>query len=63
MRMMRLRRYRYGHPDNKFHKSYLVSLILRENMPSDDKFEEKGLTPFALAMPDKYKTADPVESY
>lgn len=38
-------------------------MILRENMPSDDKFEEKGLTPFALAMPDKHKTADPVESY
>ena len=56
-------RYRYGHPENKFHKSYLVSLILRENMPSDDKFEDKGLTPFALAMPDKYKTTDPVESY
>ena len=56
-------RYRYGHPENKFHKSYLISLILRENIPSDDKFEDKGLTPFALAMPDKYKTTDPVESY
>ena len=41
----------------------LDSLILRENIPSDDKFENKGLTPFALAMPDKYKTTDPVESY
>ena len=56
-------RFRYGHPETKFHKSYLVSLILKQNMPSDDAFEEEGLTPFALAMPDKYKTADPVESY
>jgi len=56
-------KYRYGHPENKFHKSYLISLILRENMPSDDKFEADGLTPFALAMPAEYKTDDPVESY
>jgi hypothetical protein len=56
-------RYRYEHPESKFHKSYLVSLFLRENLPSDDKFEEIGLTPFALAMPDKYKTDDPVLSY
>jgi len=56
-------RYRYGHPETKFHKSYLVALILRENIPSEDKFDETGLTPFALAMPDKYKTNDPVESY
>ena len=56
-------RFRYGHPDTKYHKSYLVSLILRENIPCEDKFEEKELTPFALAMPDKYKTHDAVESY
>ena len=56
-------RYRYGHPDTKIHKSYLVALILKENMPSDDKFEEKGLTQFALAMPDKYKTDDAIEAY
>jgi len=56
-------RYRYGHPETKFHKSYLMSLILRDNLPSDDKFEEVGLTPFALAMPVEYKTDDPVESY
>ena len=56
-------RFRYGHPDTKFHKSYLVSLYLREHMPSDDKFLEEGLTPFALAMPDKYKTDDAVLSY
>jgi hypothetical protein len=56
-------RYRYNHPETKEHKSYLMSLILKENIPDDDKFEEYGLTPFALAMPDKYKSADPVESY
>jgi hypothetical protein len=56
-------KYRYGHPENKFYKSYLFSLILREYMPSDDKFEAEGLTPFALAMPVEYKTEDPVESY
>ena len=56
-------KYRYGHPETKTHKSYLISLILRENIPSDEKFEEIGLTPFALAMPEKYKTDDAVESY
>jgi hypothetical protein len=56
-------RYRYNHSKTKFHKSYLISLYLRLSIPSDDKFEEKGLTPFALAMPDKYKCNDPVISY
>jgi hypothetical protein len=56
-------KYRYGHPETKTHKSYLVSLLLRENIPSDEKFEEIGLTPFALAMPNQYKTSDAVESY
>jgi hypothetical protein len=56
-------RFRYGHPSSKFHKSYLIALILRENIPSDDKFEEIALTPFALAMPVEYKTNNPVESY
>lgn len=56
-------RFRYGHPETKVHKSYLVAMILKENMPGDDKFEEEGLTPFALAMPEEFKTDDPVESY
>ena len=56
-------RFRYGHPETKFHKSYLVALELRKRIPSDDKFEETGMTPFALAMPDEYKTDDPVLSY
>ena len=56
-------RYRYQHPDTKFHKSYLMAQILKKSIPSPDKFLEEGLTPFALAMPNEYKTADPVESY
>ena len=56
-------RYRYGHPDTKIHKSYLMAQILKANLPHNDKFEKQGLTPFALAMPDKYKTNDPVQSY
>ena len=56
-------RFRYKHDETKFHKSYLVSLILRENIPRDDAFEEQGLTPFALAMPEQYKSDDPVKSY
>jgi hypothetical protein len=44
-------RFRYGHSDKKFHKSYLVSLVLRENIPRDALFEKEELTPFALAMP------------
>jgi hypothetical protein len=56
-------RFRYGHPDSKFHKSYLMAMYLRENIPSHDKFEQEGLTRFALAMPDKYKCEDPVISY
>lgn len=56
-------RYRYGHPDTKFHKAYLMAQILKENLPHNDKFEKQDLTPFALAMPDKYKTDDPVQSY
>jgi hypothetical protein len=56
-------RFRYGHSDKKFHKSYIVSLILRENIPRESIFEKEGLTPFALAMPIEYKTDDPVVSY
>ena len=36
---------------------------VKENIPNDDKFEYERLTPFALAMPDKYKTDDPVLSF
>jgi hypothetical protein len=61
-------KYRYGHPETKIHKSYLVAQILRANIPADDKFprpESEGVTPFALAMPDQYKDpeGDAVKSY
>jgi hypothetical protein len=32
-------------------------------MPPASAFEVEGLTPFALAMPDKYKCDDPVTAY
>jgi len=56
-------KFRYGHPETKIHKSYLIAQYLREHMPTDESFENVGLTQFALAMPDQYKTDDPVESY
>jgi hypothetical protein len=56
-------KYRYGHPESKEHKAYQMAIILKANMPSDDKFEDEGLTPFAQAMPEKYKSNDAVESY
>lgn len=61
-------KYRYGHPETKIHKSYQVAQILRANIPADEKFscpESRGVTPFALAMPDQYKDpmGDAVKSY
>ena len=56
-------KYRYDHPPEKMHKSYLVAKLLREYAPSPDKFEKQGLTPFALAMPVECKTDDTIESY
>ena len=51
--------WRYRHRHEKIHKSYLVAKQLK--MPS--AFPEEGLTPFAVCMPDEYKTDDAVESY
>lgn len=48
--------YRYG--KNKIHKSYIVS----ESLPVPD-LPKIGMTPFAQAMPDKYKNKDPVKAY
>ena len=56
-------KYRYNHPEDKTHKSYLIAEILKANIPSDELFETSGLTPFALAMPEQYKCEDPVVSY
>lgn len=56
-------KYRYNHPKEKVHKSYMVSTYLREYAPSADKFPSIGLTPFAMAMHDACKREDPVEAY
>jgi len=56
-------KFRYDHPENKVHKSYLVAQYLRNHLPSDDSFEAEGLTPFAQAMPEQYKSDDAVTSY
>ena len=49
-------KYRYNHTKN--HKSYDVVLSL----PPPD-LSDIGLTPFVMAMPDEYKSDDPVFSY
>ena len=56
-------KFRYNHPPEKMHKSYIVAKFLREYAPSADKFPQMGLTPFALAMPVECKSDDPVEAY
>ena len=53
--------YRYCH--TKIHKSYIVAQFLRKNPPPLEAFEFEEMTPFALAMPDIYKTDDAIESY
>ena len=55
-------RFRHGHSIEKMHKSYIVSLYIRDNIPNN--FPESELTPFAIAMPDQYKVeGDAVQSY
>ncbi len=57
-------RYRFGHPETAYHKSFIVAGHLIKHMPSVDKFPQNKLTPFAQCMPDEYKTIDdPVEAY
>lgn len=56
-------KYRYDHPPEKKHKSYIVAEYLRRFAPSADKFPTRELTPFALAMPVECKVEDPVDSY
>ena len=56
-------KYRYNHPPEKMHKSYVVAQYLRKYAPTADKFPCKGLTPFAQAMPVECKRDDPVEAY
>ena len=56
-------KYRYNHPPEKTHKSYIVATYLRMFAPSADKFISSGMTNFALAMPDECKMEDPIEAY
>ena len=52
-------KYRYEHPAQKQHKSYVVAQYLRQNIPPAAAFERVKvpgiMTPFALAMPDEFK--------
>jgi len=52
-------KYRYDHPAQKQHKSYVVAQYLRQNIPPATAFERVKvpgiMTPFALAMPDEFK--------
>ena len=52
-------KYRYAHPAQKQHKSYIVAQYLRMNIPPPAAFERVKvpgiMTPFALAMPDEFK--------
>ena len=52
-------KYRYGHPAQKQHKSYIVAQYLRQNIQPPHAFERVSvpgiMTPFALAMPDEFK--------
>ena len=52
-------RYRYNHPPKHMHKSVEVML----NLPPPDFLPNKGLTPFAQAMPEQYKSDNAVKSY
>lgn len=56
-------KFRYNHPEDKIHKSYLMAQILKNHLPGEEKFEYQGLTPFAQAMPDKYKSEDAIKAY
>jgi hypothetical protein len=57
-------KFRYEHPPEKMHKSYIVAKYLREYAPTYDKFLSRGLTPFAQAMPIECKNPDDaIEAY
>ena len=62
-------KYRYGHPPEKMHSSYLIAITLAKHLPKKHMFPHRGMTLFALAMPDKYKPEvytcheDAVEAY
>lgn len=52
-------KYRYNHPESKVHLS--IEKIANIGIPLN--MEDEGLTPFAQAMPDKYKSDNAVEAY
>uniref|UniRef100_A0A6C0F513 Uncharacterized protein n=1 Tax=viral metagenome TaxID=1070528 RepID=A0A6C0F513_9ZZZZ len=56
-------KFRYNHPPEKMHKSYIIAKFLRGHAPAAKKFPSTGLTRFALAMPIECKQEDPIESY
>jgi hypothetical protein len=56
-------RYRYGHTEDTYHRSYIIGQYLRTYAPTADKFPMRGITPFAQAMPDEYKDVDAVVAY
>lgn len=57
-------KWRFNHPPEKMHKSYLLAQQLKAFPPPLSAFPCRGLTRFALAMPDKYKIAgNSVQSY
>ena len=51
-------RYRFNHPESKFHKSFDV--VRNLSIPA---LPDVPMTPFAQCMPDEYKSDDAVESY
>jgi hypothetical protein len=50
-------KYRFDHPDID-HKAYTMMMTLPE-----PNIEDKGLTPFAQAMPEEYRHPDPIKAY
>jgi hypothetical protein len=56
-------KYRYQHPETKIHKSYEVLMYIKTNIPDKSLFLYIHRTPFATAMPDEFKSGDPVQSY
>jgi hypothetical protein len=54
--------WQFRHSHSKIHKSYIIAQQLKKNIPLTG-YPTVGLTKFALAMPDQYKTNDPVQSY
>lgn len=56
-------KYRYDHPVDKEHKSYVVCKWIREHMADMTTLPKIGLTPFAQAMPDEYRDTDAITAY